>query len=100
MIKESVPVTHERQVRVLVGALLGRLVNPWRPVIPIWVGAGLLFAGVSNSCLLGELLLKLPHNRRAIPRKSPAGGTRSLDGGSGGGTRSRDGGSDGGRCGM
>jgi hypothetical protein len=31
----------------------------------MFVGAGLLFAGVTDTCLMGMLLLKLPYNRGA-----------------------------------
>ena len=53
--------------------------------MPIFVGSGLLFAGLSNSCMMGMLLMKLPYNQKALQRNAPAGGTCSLDGGSGGG---------------
>ncbi len=91
VIREKVPVSLERQVRtiagslVLIGSLLGLLVSPWFFGIPLFVGSGLLFAGVSNTCMMGMLLMKLPYNRKAIQAKAPTGGTCSLDGGSGGG---------------
>jgi len=91
VIREKVPVSLERQVRaiagslVLLGSLLGLLVNPWFLAIPLFVGSGLLFAGISNTCMMGMLLIKLPYNRKALQRSAPPGGTCSLDGGSGGG---------------
>ena len=91
VIRQKVPVSLERQVRtiagslVLTGSLLGLLVSPWFFAIPIFVGSGLLFAGVSNSCMMGMMLMKLPYNRKAIEGKAPTGGTCSLGGGSGGG---------------
>jgi len=91
VIREKVPVSLERQVRtiagslVLLGSLLGLGVNVWFLVIPIFVGSGLLFAGVSNTCMMGMMLMKLPYNRNALQRKVPTGGTCSLGGGSGGG---------------
>ncbi len=60
---EKVPWSLERQVRaiagglVLLGSLLALFVNVWFLIIPIWVGSGLLFAGLSNSSLLGILLM-------------------------------------------
>jgi len=61
----------ERQVRGIAGALvllgtLGSLLV-WQPLIylSIFVGAGLLFAGLTDSCMMGMLLMKLPHNRAA-----------------------------------
>ena len=91
VIREKVPVSLERQVRtiagslVLLGSLLGLLVNVWFLVIPIFVGSGLLFAGLSNTCAMGMMLMKLPYNRKVLQRQVPSGGTCSLDGGSGGG---------------
>ncbi|MBI3966245.1 MAG: rhodanese-like domain-containing protein [Chloroflexi bacterium] len=61
----------ERQVRAAAGALalLGGLGSlfVWRPLIaiPTFVGAGLLFAGVTDTCTMGRLLARLPYNRDA-----------------------------------
>jgi rhodanese-related sulfurtransferase len=58
----------ERQVRIcaglltLIGSLLA-LVNVWFMVIPAFIGAGLTFAGLSNSCGMGMLLTKAPWNK-------------------------------------
>lgn len=61
----------ERQVRAIAGALvllgtLGSLLV-WQPLIylALFVGAGLLFAGLTDTCMMGMLLMKLPHNRAA-----------------------------------
>ncbi len=73
----------ERQIRtlagclVVVGALLA-LVSPWFLIIPLWVGAGLAFAGLSGHCFMAMLLMKLPYNKKAL---TPGGGTCSMDGG-------------------
>lgn len=59
----------ERQVRiaagfiVLVGALLGLLVNPYFTAISAFVGAGLMFAGITDSCAMGMLIAKMPWNQ-------------------------------------
>ena len=59
----------ERQVRigagslVLVGVLLGWLVNPAGYAISACVGCGLIFAGVTDWCGMGLLLAKMPWNR-------------------------------------
>lgn len=59
----------ERQVRiaagmfVLVGALLGFFVHPYFIGISAFVGAGLIFAGVTDSCAMGMLLAKMPWNQ-------------------------------------
>ena len=58
----------ERQVRIcsglltLVGSLFA-LVNIWFLVLPAFIGAGLTFAGLSNTCGMGMLLTKAPWNR-------------------------------------
>ena len=60
----------ERQVRiaagslVLVGVLLGWFVQQWFFGLSAFVGAGLVFAGVTNFCGMGLLLAKLPWNNR------------------------------------
>src|SRR5690606_28642398 len=60
-----------RQVRVPAGALaasggvLALLVHPLFALVPALVGSGLVFAGVTNTCLLAMLLARLPYNRPA-----------------------------------
>ena len=60
----------ERQVRitagslVLAGVLLGWFVHRGFYGLAAFVGAGLLFAGVTDYCGMGLLLAKLPWNRR------------------------------------
>ena len=58
------PISLERQVRIAAGSLvlLGLLV-PGLQFLPYVVGAGLIFAGLTNSCMMGLLLAKLPWNR-------------------------------------
>lgn len=64
------PISLFRQVQivagslVLVGTVLGSLVSPWFLVLSGFVGAGLVFAGVTNTCALGMVLARLPYNRR------------------------------------
>jgi rhodanese-related sulfurtransferase len=59
----------ERQVRlgagllVLIGVLLGFLVNPWWFWLAGFVGGGLVFAGTTNYCAMANLLALLPWNR-------------------------------------
>lgn len=61
----------ERQVRIAAGALaatggfLALFANPMFAVIPAFVGSGLVFAGVTDTCTMGMLLAKLPYNRPA-----------------------------------
>ncbi|HMW49361.1 MAG TPA: rhodanese-like domain-containing protein [Cellvibrionaceae bacterium] len=58
----------ERQVRiiagllVLTGAALGAWVNPAFYGLSAFVGAGLTFAGISDICLMGILIAKMPWN--------------------------------------
>jgi rhodanese-related sulfurtransferase len=61
----------ERQVRiaagslVLTGVLLGWFVHPGFYGLSGFVGAGLVFAGITDFCGMGLLLAKLPWNKRA-----------------------------------
>ena len=60
----------ERQVRiaagaiVLAGALLAQFVNPGFLWVSGFVGAGLIFAGLTDTCAMGMLIAKLPWNQR------------------------------------
>jgi rhodanese-related sulfurtransferase len=60
----------ERQVRIAAGAivftgvLLARFVNPNFIWLSGFVGAGLVFAGITDFCGMGLLLAKLPWNKR------------------------------------
>ena len=76
-IAAGLPVQHEanrglplmRQVQIVVGTLtatgvvLAMTVNPRFFIIPLLMGCGLLFAGVTGFCGLALLLAKLPWNR-------------------------------------
>lgn len=63
----------ERQVRiaagllVLLGALLAWLVHPAFTALSALVGAGLVYAGVSDTCGMGLLLARMPWNRVKDP---------------------------------
>ncbi|TWU58664.1 Inner membrane protein YgaP [Rubripirellula tenax] len=58
----------ERQVRIvagfltLVGALLGYFVHPALVGISAFIGAGLMFAGITDTCGMGMMLAKMPWN--------------------------------------
>jgi rhodanese-related sulfurtransferase len=62
-------VSLERQVRiaagslVLLGALLGWLVHPALMGLSAFVGAGLLFSGITDTCGMGMVLARMPWNR-------------------------------------
>jgi len=58
----------ERQVRICAGllTLIGSLLAFWHIgflVVPAFIGAGLTFAGLSNTCGMGMLLTRAPWNR-------------------------------------
>lgn len=60
----------ERQVRIAAGALvltgviLGYLVHPYFIGLSAFVGAGLVFAGITDWCGMGLLLARAPWNQR------------------------------------
>jgi glyoxylase-like metal-dependent hydrolase (beta-lactamase superfamily II)/rhodanese-related sulfurtransferase len=60
----------ERQVRIMAGAMacaggvLAVTLSPWFGLLPAFVGAGLVYAGVTDRCGMAMLLAKLPYNRR------------------------------------
>lgn len=62
-------VSLERQVRiaagalVLVGAALAWFVHPGFVGLAAFIGAGLVFAGVTDTCGMGMLLARMPWNR-------------------------------------
>lgn len=59
----------ERQVRitagllVLVGSVLGWLVHPVFVGLSAFIGAGLIFAGITDTCGMGLVLARMPWNR-------------------------------------
>ncbi|MEX1042326.1 MAG: rhodanese-like domain-containing protein [Pirellulaceae bacterium] len=69
----------ERQVRiaagslVVLGAVLAVTVNIWFVALAAFVGAGLVLAGVTDTCGMGMLLAKMPWNQV----KSSASSTNS-----------------------
>jgi hypothetical protein len=108
VIREKVPMSLERQVRtvagslVAIGTLLAIFVSKGFLIIPLFVGCGLIFAGLTDSCMMGEMLMKLPYNKKALEKKTTPGGSCSLDGGgsSSGGTCAMDGDNKTGGCAM
>jgi rhodanese-related sulfurtransferase len=79
----------ERQVRfaagllVLTGVVLGFTVSENFFYLSGFVGAGLVFAALTNTCGMGMLLARMPWNKRqavccaAAPPKAPGNGSRS-----------------------
>lgn len=63
----------ERQVRiaagslVLIGSALGAFVSPYWIGLAAFVGAGLVFAGVTDTCGMGLLLARMPWNQVPKP---------------------------------
>jgi rhodanese-related sulfurtransferase len=59
----------ERQVRIvagfltLLGAVLGFFVNPYFIGLSAFIGAGLMFAGLTDTCGMGMMLAKMPWNQ-------------------------------------
>ena len=59
----------ERQVRIaagsliVIGAAIGQFVHPGGVGLSAFVGAGLIFAGVTDTCGMGMLIAKMPWNR-------------------------------------
>jgi rhodanese-related sulfurtransferase len=66
----------ERQVRiaagllVLLGTLLGWLVHPAFVGLSAFVGAGLVFAGITDTCGMGMLLARMPWNQSGDEKTS------------------------------
>lgn len=65
------PISIERQVRiatgslVLLGAIGSLIIHPALLAISCFIGAGLLFAGITDWCGMGLLMRKMPWNNRA-----------------------------------
>jgi rhodanese-related sulfurtransferase len=59
----------ERQVRivagslVVIGAVVGQFVHPAGYGLSAFIGAGLVFAGVTDTCGMGMMIAKMPWNR-------------------------------------
>jgi rhodanese-related sulfurtransferase len=59
----------ERQVRiaagllVLIGVILGASISSWLYGLSALIGAGLVFAGITDTCGMGMLLAKMPWNQ-------------------------------------
>lgn len=68
VIDVSQPLELQRQVQIVAGSMivlgtaLGALVSPWFLLLSGFVGAGLMFAGISGFCGLARLLMKMPWN--------------------------------------
>jgi rhodanese-related sulfurtransferase len=63
------PLELQRQVQIgagslgFVGTLLGLTVSPWFFAVPLFVGAGLMTAGITGFCGMARLLVHAPWNK-------------------------------------
>lgn len=71
LVRGQKAISLERQVRitagsiVLVGVILGFLVHPVFFGLSGFIGAGLVFAGITDTCGMGMMLAKMPWNQVA-----------------------------------
>ncbi|MDD2731536.1 MAG: MBL fold metallo-hydrolase [Candidatus Omnitrophica bacterium] len=83
VIKGEGGISLERQVRliagilVLLGIILSWIVHWAFIFIPVFVSCGLIFAGLTDNCLMGMLLMKLPYNKKLYKTKI-GGGTCAM----------------------
>ncbi len=83
VIKGEGVISLERQVRIiagvfiLTGTILSLFLHRAFRAVPIFVSCGLIFAGVTDTCLTGMLLMKLPYNQKSYKSKV-GGGTCSI----------------------
>jgi rhodanese-related sulfurtransferase len=70
-VNQDAPISLMRQVQIVAGSLvftgtvLGTLVSPAFLVLSGFVGAGLMFAGITDTCAMAMLLSKLPYNQKS-----------------------------------
>lgn len=78
LVRGKKAISLERQVRiaagslVLLGVTLGLLVHPYWFGLSAFVGAGLVFAGITDTCGMGMLLARMPWNRVKDTATAPA----------------------------
>ncbi|OGL48759.1 MAG: hypothetical protein A3C43_08725 [Candidatus Schekmanbacteria bacterium RIFCSPHIGHO2_02_FULL_38_11] len=84
LIKSKLKWSIERQVRFLAGtivlvfSLLALFINQWFALGSLFIGGGLIFAGITNKCGMAALLLKLPYNKLDLPSQTE-GGTCAME---------------------
>jgi rhodanese-related sulfurtransferase len=70
LVDRSAPIELQRQVQIAAGSLvvlgvaLSVWVSPWFMLLSGFVGAGLIFAGVTGTCGMARFLSCMPWNRR------------------------------------
>lgn len=57
-------------VSVLAGSVVAWLVHPVGLAVPMFFGAGLIFAGATGTCALAGILARMPWNRPAVDKSS------------------------------
>jgi rhodanese-related sulfurtransferase len=78
VVRGKMAVSLERQVRIAAGSLvligvgLGALVHPYLLGVAAFVGAGLVFSGITDTCGMGLLLARMPWNREGSQNASCA----------------------------
>lgn len=83
VIKGEGGISLERQVRLIAGSLvlagiLLALFAHWAFIlIPVFVSCGLVYSGLTDNCLMGMLLMKLPYNKKLYKTKL-GGGTCAM----------------------
>lgn len=71
-VNKKAPISMFRQVQIVAGSLvflgtvLGTFVSQWFLILSGFVGAGLVFAGVTDTCAMALLLAKLPYNQPKV----------------------------------
>jgi len=67
-VNKNVLISLMRQVQIVAGSLvvmgtvLGAFLSPWFLILSSFVGSGLVFAGISDTCALGILIAKMSWN--------------------------------------
>ncbi|HQP92264.1 MAG TPA: DUF2892 domain-containing protein, partial [Candidatus Omnitrophota bacterium] len=83
LIKGEGGVSLERQVRLIAGSLVfSGIILSWLAhwafiFVPLFVSCGLIYAGLTDNCMMGMLLMKLPYNKKLYKTKL-GGGTCSV----------------------
>ncbi len=79
VVRGKTAISLERQVRiaagllVLIGSGLGAFVSPHGIGLAAFVGAGLVFAGITDTCGMGMLLARMPWNQVPLtPSSAPS----------------------------
>jgi rhodanese-related sulfurtransferase len=71
-VNKNAPISLMRQVQIVAGTLvftgtiLGAFVSPAFLFLSGFVGAGLMFAGITDTCAMAMLLAKLPYNQKPL----------------------------------